>query len=118
MQGAGSHQVHVRLVHVVRLNLLHHLAVYRQRLIGALFARLPQDVTQSGITKHRNRNSNDGDPGSAVHSLAFLTETRESIAPYLVGTRPEAERKLRASTNFEKASCKSSAPPPAQWLRT
>jgi hypothetical protein len=37
--------------------------------------RLTEDVSQSGVAEHGDRNSDDGDPGSAVHSLPFPAET-------------------------------------------
>src|SRR2546429_7152829 len=51
MERAGGHRVHVRVVHIILLDLLQNFAVNRQRFVGLVVRGSAQDVTYTRITK-------------------------------------------------------------------
>src|ERR1700757_1127861 len=65
--------MHVWLVHVILLHFLQHFPVNRQRFVCALLVGLPQDVSQTGVAKHHDGNSEDDNSCGPIHAWPFCS---------------------------------------------
>src|ERR1700675_4844762 len=101
--------MHVRVVHVILLDLLQDFAVNRERLVGLVIGHASQDVSQSRVAEDHHRNYNDADTSRSIHSSPASENLQVlSIALPVFGTRQERIRKLVAVRELESVAAMSS----------
>src|SRR5580704_7686271 len=74
--------MHVRLIHVVLLDLLQHFAVHHQRLIGLVVRGASQHLAESHPGDYQHRSGNDRVACETIHPAPPYLEVRILSIPF------------------------------------
>jgi hypothetical protein len=91
--------MHVRVIHVVLLDLLQDFAINREGLVCFVIGCASKHVSQSRVTEDHHRNDNDADAGRSIHSSPVPENLQALIITLqLFATRQERNGKLAEVT--------------------